>query len=208
MYSRKELTPKQAQILAFLRDFKQLEGIAPTYREISKHFGFRSTKAASDHIVALQNKGYIRRHENRARSIEVVVPESVSAGNIVSVPLLGEIPAGTPDRKYEDRSDRVSAGESIFGGSAGHRLFSLKVTGESMTGRNIFDGDWIIADADVSPEEGDIVVALIDGDSTLKTLAKKNNSYYLKSENQNHPNWMPMEEITVQGVVKFLIRRV
>lgn len=208
MYSTIKLTQKQTQILAFLQDFKLREGVAPTYREISKHFGFKSTKAASDHITALERKGYVRRHGNRSRSIEIVTPESVSTGNVISVPLLGEIPAGTPDRKNGSRFDTMNADESILGNCTGHRLFVLKVSGESMTGRNIFDGDWVVADADVSSREGDIVVALIDGDSTLKTLAKKDNSYYLKSENPKYPNWIPKKEIIIQGVVKALIRQV
>lgn len=208
MYSTIKLTQKQTQILAFLQDFKLREGVAPTYREISKHFGFKSTKAASDHITALEKKGYVRRHGNRSRSIELIASESVINANVVSVPLLGEIPAGKPDRKGENRSKVITIDESILGRCKGHSLFALKVTGESMTGRNIHDGDWVIADADISSREGDIVVALIDGDSTLKTLAKKNNSYYLKSENPKHPNWIPKEEIIIQGVVKALIRQV
>jgi len=208
MYSKKKLTNRQNQVLGFLRDFKRNEGIAPTYREIAGYFGFKSTKAALDHVRALENKGYVRLHGNRSRSIEIVVPESESIGDVVSIPILGAIPAGKPEKKEEHRSDTITIDETILGRSKGHRLFALKVTGESMTGRNICDEDWVIADADAFPNEGEVVVALIDGDTALKTLAKKKRHYYLKSENPNYPDWIPMEEMTVQGVVKALIRRI
>jgi len=207
MYSN-NITQRQSQVLDFLKDFKSREGIAPTYREISGHFGFKSTKAALDHIRALERRGYVRLHGNRSRSIEVVASESFSTRHVVSIPILGDVPAGTPEKKEGNRSDVITVDEAILGNCKGHRLFALKVTGESMIGRNICDGDWVIADADASPHEDDVVIALIDGDNTLKTLAKEKNSYYLKSENPNHPNWIPMEEMIVQGVVKALIRRV
>ena len=208
MYSNQKLTDRQTQVLKFIQGFKKEEGIAPTYREIAGYFGFRSTKAALDHVRALERKGFVRLHGNRSRSIEIVTPESASAGYFASIPILGTIPAGKPETKEENRSDTITIGETILGRSKEHRLFALKVTGESMTGRNICDEDWVIADADATPNEGEVVVALIDGDTTLKTLAKKKRHYYLKSENPNYPDWIPMEEMIVQGVVKALIRRI
>ena len=157
MYSAQRLTQRQTQILEFLQNFKNQEGVAPTYREISGHFGFKSTKAASDHVRALEKKGYVRLHGNRSRSIEIISVESNSTDRVVSIPIFGEIPAGTPD---------------------------------------------------VSPNEGEVVVALIDGDNTLKTLAKREKRFYLKAENPGHPDWIPMEEMIIQGVVKAVLRRI
>jgi repressor LexA len=208
MYSSRNLTQKQTQILDFLRNFKRQEGVAPTYREISGHFGFKSTKAASDHVRALEKKGYVRLHGNRSRSIEIVSSEPNSTGHIVSIPILGEIPAGTPEKKEENRSHTIVVDKTILGNCKGHRLFALKVTGESMMGRSICDGDWVIVDSDVSPNEGEVVVALIDGDNTLKTLAKREKRFYLKAENPGHPDWIPMEEMIIQGVVKAVLRRI
>ena len=208
MYSSQNLTQRQTQILDFLRNFKNQEGVAPTYREISGHFGFKSTKAASDHVRALEKKGYVRLHGNRSRSIEIVSSESNSTGHVVTVPILGEIPAGMPEKKEENRSHAIVVDETMLGNCKGHRLFALKVTGESMTGRSICDGDWVIADSDVTPNEGEVVVALIDGDNTLKTLAKREKSFYLKAENPGHPDWISMEEMIIQGVVKAVLRRV
>jgi repressor LexA len=208
MYSNKALTHRQSQILDFLRSFKCLEGMAPTYREISGHFNFKSTKAASDHVHALEKKGYVRIHEKRARGIEIISTKTNLIGNVVSIPILGNIPAGKPERKEEHLFNTIAADEMILGNCKRHRLFALKVTGDSMKGRNICDGDWVFVDADAPPNEGDVVVALIDGDNTLKTLAKKNKRIYLKSENPDYPDWFPMEEMIVQGVVKTLIRRI
>jgi repressor LexA len=208
MYSSRNLTQRQTQILDFLQNFKNQEGVAPTYREISGHFGFKSTKAASDHVRALEKKGYVRLHGNRSRSIEIVFSETNSTGHVVSIPILGEIPAGTPEKKEENRSDTIAVDKTILGNCKGHRLFALKVTGESMMGRSICDGDWVIVDTGASPKEGEVVVALIDGDTTLKTLAKKKKRFYLKSENPDYPDWIPMEEMIVQGIVKAVLRRI
>lgn len=208
MYSYPDLTQRQNEVLNFLKNFKIKEGIAPTYREISGHFGFKSTKAALDHVRALEKKGFVRRHGNRSRSIEIVALESDPKSNVVSIPILGEVPAGTPEKIEENRTDAIAIDKMIINNCKEHQLFALKVTGESMIGRNICDGDWVIIDANVPPKEGEVVVALIDGDTTLKTLSKEKGRYFLKSENPNCPDWIPMEEMTVQGVVKALIRRI
>lgn len=208
MYSAQSLTNRQTQILKFLRNFKNQVGVAPTYREISGHFGFKSTKAASDHVRALEKKGYVRLHGNRSRSIEIVSSEPDSTGHVVSVPILGEVPAGTPEKQTENRSGTIAVDRTILGNCRGHRLFALRVAGESMKGRSIRNGDWVIADSDVSPNEGEVVVALIDGDNTLKTLAKREQRFYLKAENPDHPDWIPMEEMIIQGVVRAVLRRV
>ena len=208
MYSARNLTQRQTQILDFLQNFKNQKGVAPTYREISGHFGFKSPKAASDHVRALEKKGYVRLHVKRSRSIEIVSSEPNSTGHVVSIPILGEITAGKPEKKEENRSDTIAVDETILGNCKGHRLFALKVTGESMMGRSINDGDWVVVDSDASPNEGEVVVALIDGDNTLKTLAKREKRFYLKAENPDHLDWIPMEEMIVQGVVKAVLRRI
>ena len=208
MFSSNSLTNKQTQILDFLRHFKKKEGLAPTYREISKHFGFKSTKAALDHVRALEKKGYVRRHGNRSRGIEVLSSETNSVGHAVSIPILGEVPAGMPENKKENKSNTLAIDETVLGNCKEHRLYALKVEGDSMTGRNICDGDWVVVDAEANASEGEIVVALIDGDTTLKTLSRDEKHFYLKSENPDYPDWNPIEEIIVQGVVKALIRQV
>ncbi len=204
----RKLTERQTQVLVFIRDFKNQEGVAPTYREIAHHFGFKSTKAAVDHVRALKSKGYVTLAGRRSRSIMVGPSDADLSDRVVSIPLLGEIPAGQPESKEENTLGRIAVDGTMLDLCKGHRLFALMVSGESMIGRNIRDGDWAIVDADASAKEGEVVVALIDGGNTLKTLAKKKDSFYLKSENPDHPNWIPLTEMIVQGVVKAVIRRV
>ena len=207
MYTNLKLTDKQYQVFNFISSFKKIEGVVPTYREISRHFGFKSPKAALDHVRALERKGYVRRHGNKSRSIEIVSEASDTTDHIVSVPILGEISAGIPHREKDRWSGTIAVSESLLGECKSHRLFAVQVNGDSMIGRNICDGDWVVIDADMPPKVGSVVVALIDGDTTLKTLAKKKRCYYLKSENPDYQDWIPMEEMTVQGVVKALVRQ-
>jgi len=208
MYSKSSLTPKQAKILEFLQDFRREARTAPTYREISNHFGFRSTKAAADHVHALERKGYVRCHSGRSRGIEVLSAENAFANDVIAVPILGNIPAGHPEEQTEYLHGTLSIDQAILGVSRVHRLFALKVKGDSMEGRGIHKGDWVVADADTHPHEGDMVVAFIDGQNTLKTLAKEKGRYFLKAENPNYSDLAPINEMTVEGVVKAIIRRV
>ncbi|MBW1701309.1 MAG: repressor LexA [Deltaproteobacteria bacterium] len=205
MYSYNDLTQRQRNILDFIREIRRQEGGSPTYREIADHFGFKGPKAAVDHVRALEKKGFLRCHGRRSRGIELLVSEGNSS--TISIPILGDIPAGRPNEQIEHEHGKINVDPSILGISADHQLFALAVNGESMGGRAIHDGDWVIADADMQPREGDIVVALIDRESTLKTLAKKKGNYYLKSENPIHQDWLPLDEMIVQGVLRAVLRR-
>ena len=208
MFSPNSLTSRQEEILNFLKEFRHKGRSAPTYREIAEHFGFKSTKAATDHISALEKKGYLRRHSGKSRGIELLTSENMSTSSPVSVPLLGEIPAGSPEELAEELQDTITVDRTLLQGATGHRLFALKVKGESMLERGINDGDCVIADADVSPRKGNIVVALIDGENTLKTLAIQNGKIYLKSENPKYSDWMPVKEMVIQGVVRTVLRQI
>lgn len=201
-------TKKQSEILRFLYDYKRKEGNSPTYREIAERFGFKSVRSALDHVGALEKKGYLRRHGGRARGIELLFSDGYTAKGAVSVPFLGSVPAGSPEEKTEYDHGAINVDPELLGASAGHRLFALKVDGDSMDGRGIHEGDWIVVDADVTAGEGDMVVALIDGQNTLKTLVKSGVSLYLKAENPSHPDWIPMADLSIQGVVKTVLRRI
>ncbi|MBC8393498.1 MAG: repressor LexA [Deltaproteobacteria bacterium] len=207
MFSIDGLTPRQTEILEFLRKFRREGKSAPTYREIAKHFGFKSPKAASDHVHALEKKGYVRRHVGRSRGIELLFSEDTSTNNTITVPILGNIPAGYPAEQTEHRHGTLDVDKAMLGGSAKHRLFALLVNGESMEGRSIHNGDWVVADADLSPNEGDVVVALIDGENTLKTLAKQKGHFFLKAESPKHSDLIPIKEMMIQGVVRSIFRR-
>lgn len=208
MFSANDLTSRQAEILDFLHEFQRTERIAPTYREIGEHFGFKSTKAAADHVYALEKKGYLRRHSGRSRGIELLSAIKSNDTNAVAVPLLGDIPAGYPEQKFQHRNGTIAVDPMILGGSVRHRLFALQVKGDSMVGRGIQEGDWVIVDADLGPRENDIVVALIDRENTLKTLARKDGFFFLKAENPEYDEWLPLEELTIQGVAKVILKRI
>jgi repressor LexA len=208
MYSEAKLTQRQTEIFNFLCEFKNKEKMAPTYREIADHFGFKSTKAAADHVQALEKKGFIRRHGRRSRGIEIITSLEQTISNAIAVPILGEIPAGIPEQKIEHQTGTISIDESLVEGSRHHRLFALQVKGDSMIGRDIHDGDWVIADADTVPNENDVVVALIDGENTLKTLAKNKNRFYLRVENPDYNDWIPVNELIIQGTARTIIRRI
>jgi repressor LexA len=208
MFSKVNLTARQAEVLDFLHEFQRKEKIVPTYREIADKFGFKSTKAAADHVYALEKKGYLRRHSGRSRGIELLTIEPLSAPQAIGVPILGDIPAGFPELKAEDRNGTLAVDPAMLDGIAHHRLFALQVKGDSMEERGIYEGDWVIADAEAIPREKDIVVALIDGKNTLKTLAKQKGSFFLKAESPNHQDWIPVNELVIQGVARVILRRI
>ncbi len=208
MYSIGNLTSRQTEILDFLHEFRRKEKIVPTYREIAGKFGFKSTKAAADHVCALEKKGYLRRHSGRSRGIELLNSAPLSAPKAIGVPILGDIPAGYPELKDEHRNGTLAVDPAMLGSVAHHRLFALQVKGDSMEERGIFEGDWIVADAEATPREKDVVVALIDGENTLKTLAKQKGHFFLKAESPNHRDWIPVNELVIQGVAKAILRRI
>ncbi len=208
MFSTDNLTSRQTEILDFLHEFRRKEKIVPTYREIADNFGFKSTKAATDHVCALEKKGYLRRHSGRSRGIELLTSAPRSAPKAIGVPILGDIPAGIPELRDEHRNGTLAVDPAMLDGVAHHRLFALRVKGDSMEKRGICEGDWVVADAEASPREKDVVVALIDGENTLKTLAQKKGHFFLKAESPNHHDWIPVNELVIQGVAKAILRRI
>lgn len=207
MYSNKNLTGRQEKVLEFIKEFKNKEGDTPTYREIAGHFGFKSPKAATDHIIALEKKGFLRRHAGRSRGIEILRSDLAVTNSVVSVPVLGNIPAGSPEDRREQLRGSLAVDVTMLGGSINHQLFALQVKGDSMVERGIHEGDWVVADADLSPRVGNVVVALIDGENTLKVLAQQRKQFYLKAANPAYSDVVPINEMIIQGTVKFLIRK-
>ncbi len=208
MFSSRNLTPRQSEILEFLQECRREERIVPTYREIADHFRFKSTKAVADHLSALEKKGYIRRRGKLSRSIELISSVLTPSPNTISVPIVGNIPAGQPEQKAEQHHGTLAVDSMMLGNVAHHRLFALQVRGDSMEGRGIQEGDWVIADVDATPRENDVVIALIDGENTLKTLAKQKRRFFLKAENPDHSDWIPFEELIIQGVARAILRRI
>ncbi len=183
------LTDRQKRILEFLKDFIRGSGYPPSLRDICARFKMNNPKSAAKHLTALEKKGFIRRTANASRAIEVFGLNNM-AGNVVAVPVAGSVRAGSPELAVEDVSGRVSLDERFFR-CAG--AFLLKVKGESMTGAGIDDGDYALVRPQKIAESGDIVVAIIEGEATVKRFLRKGRAVILKPENPD------MRPITVSG---------
>jgi repressor LexA len=196
---RKDPTASQKSILEFLEERNADGETPPTYREICQRFGYRSTKAAADHIAALEKKGLIIREKGRSRGLRL-------ARGTTGIPVLGQIPAGSP-REALPMAERQLAIDPIqFGIRDRCNAFALRVTGDSMIGRQIRDGDIVLLESGPIPQNGDIVAALIDNESTLKTFVRKEGRIWLRAENPLYPDLIPTMDLNIQGVARAVIR--
>ncbi len=202
----KELTERQKELLDFLKSDFRKTGIMPSTREIQAHFGFKSQTAAMGHLRALEKKGVIQRLPGKARA--VIFPESLEREEIVDIPLYGSIAAGYAQDAAENKEAVVSVDVRSLGlsHSRSDDRFALTVTGESMIDAHICDGDTVILEKRV-PRNGDIVAALIDGESTLKRYIEEGGRTYLKAENKAFPDLIPVTELAAQGVMVGLLRQ-
>ena len=194
-----ELTAPQQRVLEFVESRLLSGADSPTYREICQKFGYRSPKAAFDHVAALERKGHLSRQNGRARAIRLT---KISTG----IPFLGRIAAGYPNAASSEVETRFPIEPLAFGIRDRSKAFALRVCGDSMTGRQILDGDIVLVEQGRSPKSGDIVAALIDNESTLKTLVQKNGATWLQAENPLYPALIPTVDLTIQGVVRAVVR--
>jgi len=200
----KELTDKQQKVLNFIEAFQMQYGKSPTIREMKEFLNVSSDNSVLKHLSALQKKGYLSK-DDTPRGIALL--ESVKSklqSSMVSIPLLGYIPAGGPVIAEEHIEDHIMVDSSDVDKKS--KLFWLKVTGNSMIDAGIFQGDLVLCDMNKSPKVSDIVVALVDGENTLKRLLKLEGRYYLKAENQDYNDIYPLETLQTQGVVIKLLR--
>lgn len=201
------LTKRQQQVLDFIQQTLQQDGQSPSLREIARHFGFHSMKAAADHVTALRRKGALEHRSRQARSLRVVSPLRAFRRPVVDVPIYGAIPAGRPDTREQAPEGCLSVDVDSLGIRPTARTFALQVRGDSMIGRHIVDGDYVILEHGKTPRNGDVVAALIDNESTLKTFVLDNRKPFLKAENPQYPKLIPAEELVVQGVMVALVRK-
>lgn len=201
--SRPPLTRPQEDILGFIRLRCRETGAPPSYREIQHHFGYRAVGTVQDHIRALRRKGYVERPRGQ-RSSRNLLPRDQSFAAPRRLPVYGEIAAGSARL-----SEQVEIG-SIFVDETSARgaCFALRVVGDSMVDAGIYEGDWIIVEKDVPIRSGDIVVALLNGETTVKRYLETEAGRILKPENPRHPV-IPIDryECSLQGRVIGLQRR-
>jgi len=157
-----DLTGRQRQVYDFIRRSIDDRGYPPTLREIGAHMRIRSTNGVNDHLKALERKGWIKREDLKSRALRPVEPTA----HLVDVPLVGRVAAGQPLLAEENIEGNVRVDRFFLGQS--REVFALRVTGESMIDDGIRDGDFIFVRKQLAAERGDIVVAMIDGEATVK----------------------------------------
>lgn len=201
------LTRKQQQVLDFIQKRQQVHGQTPTFQEIADQFGFQSLNSVTSHVRLLQQKGFLQAEAGKARALRITSPLARLRSRIVDIPLFGSIPAGIPQVREQDAEGCVSVDIQTIGIKPTRNTFALRVSGDSMIGKHICDGDIVVLEFGPEPRSGQIVAAYIDGASTLKTFLVKNGKPYLRAENPKYPDLIPAQELTIQGVFKALIRR-
>ena len=203
----KGLTAKQRSVLDYIMEFIELEGMPPTIEEIANHFSTTTTTAFT-HVRCLQRKGYITR-SSKARSLEVVNAKPMRHFSLsLSIPLLGRINAGMPLLCEEHVERRIHIDPTLLPkGISGDELFALQVQGDSMQDLGILDGDILVARQGQQVGIGDVIVALVDDETTVKSLYLNNGKWELRPANQAYKSiFLPLENLQVQGVVVALQR--
>jgi repressor LexA len=202
------LTKKQESLRQFISAELNAGRPCPTHREIAAHFGFASTYAAACHVRALIAKGVLVAGAGKARALQVAESfPGIRRPVTAEIPLLGSIPAGYGDEREQVPDGCVVVDVASIGFKPTRNTFALRVQGDSMIGKFICDGDIVILEHGPDPRNGDIVAALIDRKTTLKTFIQKGPKQYLKAENPKYPNLIPSDELVIQGVYKGLIRK-
>jgi repressor LexA len=165
------LTKRQEQTLDFIRRSIEERGYPPTLREIGEYMGIRSTNGVNDHLRALERKGYLRREDMKSRALKLVQSEapakpSPAEEDLIEVRVLGRVAAGLPLFAEENVIDTIRVDRMLVRG--GRDVFGLRVTGDSMIDAGILSGDYIFVKRQATAERGDIVVALIGDEATVK----------------------------------------
>ena len=209
------LTRKQSELLTYLSDHMQQHDVPPSFDEMRDALGLASKSGVHRLVSGLEERGYIRRLANRARAIEILKPVTATGGvvtravetasNLVSLPLLGRIAAGTPIEALSDPTNHLEIPASMVG-SGEH--FALEIVGDSMVGAGILDGDTVVIQRAETARHGEIVVALINKqEATLKTLLKEPGRIGLEAANPRYETrYFETNAVEVQGKLAGLIR--
>jgi repressor LexA len=206
--SRNELTPTQEKVFEFLKDFLREKGFPPTLREIASHFGLKGPKAPQKTLNILERKGYIRKVPGGSRAIEILSYPQFSLTHILSVPIVGRVQAGEPILAVENIEGYIHLDRSLV--SSGD-VFLLRVQGDSMIDAHIQDGDFALVKPQPNAENGEIVVALIEDEATIKKIFKKRDLIRLEPAN---PKMEPIvvkkgeKKITIVGKVVGIFRKI
>jgi repressor LexA len=198
------LTDRQQEIYDFIRTTIDKRGIPPSMREIGEQFAIRSTNGVEGHLAALERNGLISRERGKSRSIVLAGSERSTA----TVPLLGRVAAGVPVLSPENRDGDVMVDLSLFSLRSSQHLFALTVRGESMVNAHLLDGDTLLIRAQSSAQNGDIVVAMVDGEATVKRFFQEKDRVRLQPENSTmKPIYLERGEFRIVGKAVGVLRK-
>lgn len=192
----KPLSERQNDILEYIKEVIAERGVAPSVREIGNAVNLRSTSSVQYHLDALEDAGYIKRDHNCKRTVRL----AIGGARVKQVPLVGTVTAGAPILAVEQIEDYIA-----LSGVSGDNLFALHVRGDSMVNAGILDGDIVIVEQTPVADNGEIVVALIDDEATVKRFYKEKGHFRLQPENDKYDPII-VDECAVLGRVKTLLR--
>lgn len=193
-----KITPKQQEILEFIKQEILKKGYPPAVRDICEAVHLKSTSSVHSHLETLEKNGYIRRDPTKPRAIEIIDDTfNLARREVVNVPLVGAVAAGQPILAQENIEDYFPIPAEYMPNT---ETFMLKVKGESMVNAGIFDGDYIMVAQQTTAKNGDIVVALVEDSATVKTFYKENGYYRLQPENDSMDPII-VDEVAILGKV-------
>ncbi|HEX7938195.1 MAG TPA: transcriptional repressor LexA [Gemmatimonadaceae bacterium] len=199
------LTKRQREILTYLDSYSEANGYAPSFEEIAEHFNYNSLATVHEHLSNLERKRYIKRSYNESRAIEILPNEVMPRA--VELPLLGSVAAGVPIEAIA-HDESVTVPETLLQRGGNH--FVLKVRGSSMIDEQIRDGDFVIVNERKSADNGEMVIAMLHGDSaTVKKLYRERDGRIrLQPANETMaPMYVHENDISIKGVVVGVLRR-
>ena len=207
MTNKKELTLIQERVFSFLKDYLGEKGFPPTLREIASHFGLKGPKAPQKTLTILERKGYIRKVPGGSRAIEILGLPPIHLSQILSIPIIGRVQAGEPILAIENIEGYINLDRNLVSSSD---VFLLRVQGDSMIDAHIQDGDFALVKPQPNAENGEIVVALIEDEATIKRIFQKRDLIRLEPAN---PRMEPIivkkgeKKVTIVGKVVGIFRK-
>lgn len=199
-----ELTAKEKEMYDYISRVIRSEGYAPSVRDIQAALNIRSTSTVHSYLERLEQKGYLRKEQGKSRALRLETGET-GHGGVLKLPLLGKVAAGLPILAVENLEGYLELPQSLTGTARASELFVLRISGESMIGDGILDGDLVVVRKENFAENGEIVVALVDEEATVKRIYKEEGRFRLQPSN---PTMQPIfaDEVYVLGKVVTVIR--
>jgi len=214
MADRSELTDRQREVLDFIRAFTARNSYPPSVRDICEAVGLSSTSSVHAHLNSLEEKGFIQRDGSSARAIIILEsdPDNMQFDesteiirNIVTLPLLGQVAAGTPILAEENIEESLPLPRQVVGDTGS---FMLTIRGDSMIEAGIFDGDYVVVREQPTANNGEIVVALIEDEATVKAFYREPTGIRLQPANSSMEPIYINDDVTILGKVIALLRRI